>query len=260
MPSQPSAVSVVSPWRELGSLRVRTARYAPGLRQPRHRHREAGLSLILAGALEEDGPDRPHRAAAGALVFKPAECWHADHYGPNGAVMLQVAPRDDDDEPWRAIRWNYLWSEAAQFARAILAIAGGRPRSEENAELAFWEAMEGAIPKTDDVAPRWWPRAVELLNASLEERISTAEIARTLGVHPVHLARVCRRQVGCSLRQYLLERRTVLAWRRCTAGEHSLAQVAADLGFADQAHMTRTFANKLGVPPTQLRRLAAGLN
>ncbi len=239
---------------------MRTARYGPNLRQPRHRHREVGLSLILAGALEEDGPDRPHRAAAGSLVFKPAECWHADHYGPDGAVVLQVAPRDDDDGHWLAIRWNYLWSEAAQLTQAILALAGGRPHSEEDAELAFWEAIDVAIPQTGNAGPRWWPRAVELLNASLEERVSTAEIARTLGVHPVHLARVCRRQLGCSLRQYLLERRTLLAWRRCTAVEQSLATIAADLGFADQAHMTRTFVSKLGVPPTRLRRLAAGLN
>ena len=81
-----------------------------------------------------------------------------------------------------------------------------------------------------------------------------------LDVHPVHLARVCRRQVGCSLRQYLLERRTLLAWRRCTAGQQSLTTIAAELGFADQAHMTRTFASKLGVSPARLRRLAAGLN
>ena len=40
----------------------------------------------------------------------------------------------------------------------MLALAGGKAGSEENAELAFWEALDIAIPKTGDAAPRWWPR------------------------------------------------------------------------------------------------------
>jgi AraC-like DNA-binding protein len=43
-------------------------------------------------------------------------------------------------------------------------------------------------------------------------------------------------------------------------GEQPLSAIAAEFGFADQAHMTRTFTTKLGVSPAKLRRLAAGWN
>jgi AraC-like DNA-binding protein len=41
-------------------------------------------------------------------------------------------------------------------------------------------------------------------------------------------------------------------------GETSLAGLAADLGFADQAHLTRTMTAYLGRPPAAVRRLLTG--
>ena len=37
------------------------------------------------------------------------------------------------------------------------------------------------------------------------------------------------------------------------------AQLAADLGYADQAHLTRDFTATLGVPPTRYAESAGGL-
>jgi AraC-like DNA-binding protein len=42
---------------------------------------------------------------------------------------------------------------------------------------------------------------------------------------------------------------------RLEQGEQSLARLAADLGFADQAHLTRTVREHLGHPPAALRRI-----
>ncbi|WBO69082.1 helix-turn-helix domain-containing protein [Streptomyces camelliae] len=45
------------------------------------------------------------------------------------------------------------------------------------------------------------------------------------------------------------------ALERVEAGETSLSTLAADLGCADQAHLTRTIRRHLGHTPTSLRRL-----
>lgn len=42
---------------------------------------------------------------------------------------------------------------------------------------------------------------------------------------------------------------------RLEAGENSLSTLAADLGYADQTHLTRTMRQHLGHTPTALRRL-----
>ena len=45
------------------------------------------------------------------------------------------------------------------------------------------------------------------------------------------------------------------ALERLAAGERSLGILAADLGFSDQAHLTRTVRAHVGHTPTALRRL-----
>ncbi|HEY8452210.1 MAG: helix-turn-helix domain-containing protein [Micromonosporaceae bacterium] len=42
---------------------------------------------------------------------------------------------------------------------------------------------------------------------------------------------------------------------RIEQGGTSLSRLAADLGFADQAHLTRTVRAHVGCTPTQVRRL-----
>jgi AraC-like DNA-binding protein len=45
------------------------------------------------------------------------------------------------------------------------------------------------------------------------------------------------------------------ALERLAAGERNLGVLAADLGFSDQAHLTRTVRAHVGRPPAALRRL-----
>ncbi|MFS8099877.1 helix-turn-helix domain-containing protein [Lentzea alba] len=63
--------------------------------------------------------------------------------------------------------------------------------------------------------------------------------------------------LGVSLTRYRNRVRVARALDRLEAGEPSLAALAADLGFADQAHLCRTVREHVGHTPTALRRLLA---
>lgn len=80
-------------------------------------------------------------------------------------------------------------------------------------------------------------------------------LARFLGVSPYRLSRAFPRVAGVPLTRYRNRVRVAEALDRLEAGEPSLAALAADLGFADQAHLTRTMREHLGFTPTALRRL-----
>jgi AraC family transcriptional regulator len=254
------AVDCASEWRMLGGLRVREVRYAPGAHQPRHRHADGSLSLVLAGELTEITSAASCRAVAGSLVLKPAGYWHANTYGPRGARIAQVLPTDrstlgDGDSR------RYRWFEAPRLARKVIGLLRHRSGRSEFTEMAMWEAIDGLMSPTaanqTGARPGWWADAVDLLDECVEQPISVADVARRVGVHPVHLARVCRRQLGCTVREYIRGRRVLAAWRAWERGSESLAAIACHVGFADQAHMTRAFAAVLGVSPGRLRRLAA---
>jgi AraC-like DNA-binding protein len=82
-------------------------------------------------------------------------------------------------------------------------------------------------------------------------------LAAALGVSPYRLSRAFPRVLGVSLTHYRNRVRITRALDGIEAGEQSLATLAADLGFADQAHLTRTVREHLGYTPTALRRLLA---
>lgn len=80
-------------------------------------------------------------------------------------------------------------------------------------------------------------------------------LAELLGVSPYRLSRGFSRELGMSLTHYRNRARVSRALERLAAGERSLGILAADLGFADQAHLTRTVRAQVGHTPSVLRRL-----
>jgi AraC-like DNA-binding protein len=55
---------------------------------------------------------------------------------------------------------------------------------------------------------------------------------------------------------YLIQRRVLLV-RQLVTRKRSLAEAAAEAGFADQSHMTRAFVRQLGVTPARYRAALA---
>ncbi len=83
-------------------------------------------------------------------------------------------------------------------------------------------------------------------------------LATALGVSPYRLSRAFTRELGVSLTRYRNRVRVGRVLDRLERGERGLAALAADLGFADQAHLCRTVRAHVGHTPTELRRLLSG--
>ncbi|MDQ7804563.1 helix-turn-helix transcriptional regulator [Amycolatopsis sp. A133] len=100
-------------------------------------------------------------------------------------------------------------------------------------------------------------RAREAIVAADPAAAGLFPLAESLGVSPYRLSRAFPREVGVSLTRYRNRVRVGRALERLEAGEEELAVLAADLGFADQAHLTRTVREHAGAPPGVVRRLLA---
>ncbi|MDG4823896.1 AraC family transcriptional regulator [Asanoa sp. WMMD1127] len=83
-------------------------------------------------------------------------------------------------------------------------------------------------------------------------------LAAGLGVSPYRLSRAFSREMGVSLTHYRNRLRVGRALDRLSAGEADGARLAAELGFADQAHLCRTVRTHLGHTPTEVRMLLSG--
>ena len=100
-------------------------------------------------------------------------------------------------------------------------------------------------------------RAVEEARAALAENqdLSLLDLARKTGVSAYHLSRTFHRVAGITLSRYRIRLRVRRALERLAEGERDLARLALDLGFADQAHLTRSVREETGATPRRLRAI-----
>lgn len=113
--------------------------------------------------------------------------------------------------------------------------------------------VEAGRPATSAARRRLAASAREAL--AREPALSLLELARRLAVSPHHLSRVFAAETGETVSRYRNRIRSRLALERIADGEPSLARLAAELGFADHAHLTRVVRSEAGAPPSRLRHL-----
>jgi AraC family transcriptional regulator len=96
----------------------------------------------------------------------------------------------------------------------------------------------------------------EFLQANYKSNLTLAAIGREVSAHPVHVAQVFRRFQGCTIGEYLRKLRVEFACRELAGGDAPLARIAAESGFADQSHFSRTFKAHTRMSPSQYRMAA----
>lgn len=112
---------------------------------------------------------------------------------------------------------------------------------------------EGA-PAEDSV--RSDPRLNELLefiNRNLAEDLSVARLAGQFYISQSYLMHQFKHYTGCTLHQYVLQKRLIQAHREIQEGE-SVAGAALKAGFADYSTFLRAFRKMFGCLPTDLRQ------
>ena len=82
---------------------------------------------------------------------------------------------------------------------------------------------------------------------------SLTSLAAKLAVSTHHLSRIFSHATGRGIARHRIELRISAALQRLQAGEDNLARLAADLGFADHAHLTRTLHRHTDSTPSELR-------
>jgi AraC-like DNA-binding protein len=98
-------------------------------------------------------------------------------------------------------------------------------------------------------------QARELLAARIDAPPSLTELAAAVGMNPYRLARAFRRAEGLPPHAFVVQLRVDRA-RRLLRDGWAASDVAAVLGFADQAHLTRQFRRRVGVTPAAYARTA----
>lgn len=92
---------------------------------------------------------------------------------------------------------------------------------------------------------------LEYISAELDGRMTIAEVASVVGLSPSRLEHLFSEQVRIPISRYLLWVRLRKALEMMSLGM-SLTEVAYTVGFADSAHLSRTFRRMLGIAPSMM--------
>lgn len=201
----------------------------------RHRHDTAFAAIVLAGGYIEAGDTGRHRVAPGDVLVHRAFESHLDRFCPSGAEVL-VLP----------LAGERSWPVRGRVVDPDLIVRTAE-RDLTQAEQAFAVQLMPAPVHAED-----WP---DLLASALlgDPDLPLAEWGEAAGLHPGSLSRGFRQQFGLTPAAFRATARAHRAVRSIAAGSAPLAGIAAETGFADQAHMSRAVKALTGHSPQRLR-------
>ena len=209
---------------------------------PRHRHLDAYASIVLDGGYDQFAYAGHLRAEAGAVLVQPTLDSHADHRLTRRVRLLRL--------PWR--REPGLGGMFRVPGLDLIVRVADRDVGEAAALLA--EAVGQAAPQEALIED-----CADLLAAALREDPGLS-IGGWAGAHGLVRETVSRRFLrayGVTPARFRAELRGREAWLQATGSDRPLAAIAAELGFADQAHMTRAIGRMTGDTPGRWRQRLA---
>jgi AraC family transcriptional regulator, transcriptional activator of pobA len=148
-------------------------------------------------------------------------------------ILAALAEELEERRPHRALMVDGLMSQlSAQVARA--APAGVRA------------AAEGCPSVVAD--------ALAYIERNATRSISLADVARSVGRSPAHLATTVKRHTGRTVVAWITHGRMAVARQLLLSTEEGVEAVAEAVGFASPSHFHRTFRRLHGVPPGSWRQ------
>jgi AraC family transcriptional regulator len=95
-------------------------------------------------------------------------------------------------------------------------------------------------------------RAIEYIQEQMTTDLTVAAIAQSVNMSPDHFARLFKQSTGRSPYRYVIEARARKGRDLLASGKFSIVEIAHNLGFADQNHLTRQVKEVFGITPKML--------
>ena len=92
-------------------------------------------------------------------------------------------------------------------------------------------------------------QATDYINDHLEQELSLSNLAAVVQMSPFHFARLFKQSTGLAPHQFVIRCRVERAKELLLQGKLGIADIAVEVGFANQSHLTRHFKRIVGVTP-----------
>ncbi len=96
-------------------------------------------------------------------------------------------------------------------------------------------------------------RAVEYIDAHLDQNLSLSQIAEIIGMSPYHFSRALKKSTGLAPHAYVVRQRIERAKQLLVETNLPIIDIALRVGFVNQSHFSTKFRKFNGISPTAYR-------
>ncbi len=255
----------------LPHVEVRDATDARAAGYGLHSHDTVSVGLVTGGRstyLHERGADE---VDAGCVVLMNPGAMHACNPHAGSAWSYRMVYLDADW--WRRLQCELDADRAgalrefdatslrdaalgARVTRVCERLADARAdvlaREEAVVDLAAALHARAGDPRRAVGGSPGLARVAALLTERCDQSFSLAQLCAVAGLTEAHLVRSFKRRYGMTPHAFLIDRRLQRSRQELRRGR-AIADVAAEFGFADQAHLQRTFRRVWATTPGRYR-------
>jgi len=216
----------------------------PGFASAQHRHHAAQFAFGLNGPVIFDNPQTGVQRAD-MLLITPNTLHAHPAFGALG--FLYIEPESVE---WaRIARRTTGEIVSLPFNQRMRSVAHRAAGGDVVAAFSLVETLIGGSLARELPDDSLVSHTIANIHRSLNEPIKVGALANAVHRSPSRLAHRFRQGTGVSIRRYVLWCRLRLALDAALRGS-SLTEAAHSAGFADSAHLSRTFRSMFGVPPS----------
>lgn len=272
-----------SPWEGVYGTQIESSRH-----YGRHWHAVYGLGLLDDGAQSSASGRGPVDAYAGDLITtnpgevhdgqplgSPSRRWRMVYLtppvlhamagdlasaSPQGLALARPVIQNDAalrDALHQLLQRLVQWNESPQATASVVPLACEEALVHTCALLLGRHANAVRLHAPAADASPEVRQVRDCLADNLLAPPALTQLAAMAGLGKYQLLRRFTQAYGLPPHAWLLQQRAEQARHRVLRGA-SLADAAADCGFADQSHMTRVFARQFGFTPGAWQKAAAG--
>ncbi|HEX7081513.1 MAG TPA: AraC family transcriptional regulator [Gammaproteobacteria bacterium] len=223
---------------------------------PPHAHHAIQIVIAIEGDVAVKGTTGDWRDGRGVII-RPDARHSYDGKGASGA-MLFVDPESSEGVWLRtALAEEIVVVPEERLDDSISALRTFFERPYESMELR--ELIRHCVLSLCAGAPparrldKRVTRVLDAVRASEDLRMSLEDAANIAFLSPGRFAHLFKQQVGLPFRHYLLWRKLARAMLAIGKGG-TIGAAAHASDFADAAHLTRTFYQMFGIPPSVMMR------
>jgi AraC family transcriptional regulator len=96
-------------------------------------------------------------------------------------------------------------------------------------------------------------QAINYIHTHLDRDLSLAELAGIINISPTYFASLFKQAMGISPHQYVIQQRVEKAKLMLSRTDLAIADIALQVGFSSQSHLTQHFKRLTGMTPKQIR-------